>query len=197
MYHKLFLTLLVLSFLFNGYGENSTENNRKITSKDGKVIDVQLLFKSENSITFKRLDNEKVFSVNFSALSQADIDFLETWNNPEFKPEDSVAIIKNVEIKKKDGDEIIYEELGGSSGFIAQENGKCYFYTNQHCITDLNNIYIEDLNGYRIYIPEVIQVSNKEDIARFEVPFRPFLRFSSSVKIGEKITAFGNSGGGQ
>ena len=178
IYYKLFLTFLVLSFLFNGYGENSTENNRKITSKDGKVIDVQLLFKSKNSITFKRLDNEKVFSVNFSALSQADIDFLETWNNPEFTPEDSVAIIK-----------------GGASGFIAQENEKCYFYTNQHCISDLNSIYIEDLNGNRINIPEFIQVSNKEDLARFEVPFRPSLKLSNSVKLGEIITVIGNSGG--
>lgn len=112
---------------------------------------------------------------------------------------------------------IIKTDHGSGSGFIAQVNGKTYVYTNAHVICGTPKSFtskiesIKTASGRNIPIPYEIELSNTydsnssnglEDVARFPVTLKEgeasyaLVDTNFSVSVNQRVTAYGNSLGG-
>lgn len=112
---------------------------------------------------------------------------------------------------------IIKTDHGSGSGFIAQVNGKTYVYTNAHVICGTPKSFtskiesIKTASGRNIPIPYEIELSNTydsnssnglEDVARFPVTLKEgetayaLVDTNFSVAVNQRVTAYGNSLGG-
>ncbi len=112
---------------------------------------------------------------------------------------------------------IIKTDHGSGSGFIAQVNGKTYVYTNAHVICGTPRSFtskiesIKTASGRNIPIPYEIELSNTydanssnglEDVARFPVTLKEgetsyaLVDTNFSVTVNQRVTAYGNSLGG-
>lgn len=112
---------------------------------------------------------------------------------------------------------IIKTDHGSGSGFIAQVNGKTYVYTNAHVICGTPKSFtskiesIKTASGRNIPIPYEIELSNTydptssnglEDVARFPVTLKEgetsyaLVDTNFSIAVNQRVTAYGNSLGG-
>lgn len=112
---------------------------------------------------------------------------------------------------------IIKTDHGSGSGFIALANGKTYVYTNAHVICGTPKGFtskiesIKTASGRNIPIPYEIELSNTydssssnglEDVARFPVTLKEgetayaLVDTNFSVAVNQRVTAYGNSLGG-
>lgn len=82
------------------------------------------------------------------------------------------------------------------SGFIAQDRGKKYLYTNRHVVAGSRSVVAKFLDGTRLQLGD-IEVAKGLDLVRFEVGMSyPALEFDETIPdIGERIVTFGNSSG--
>lgn len=96
----------------------------------------------------------------------------------------------------KDKIVIIVTSKGSGSGFIAQDCGKKYLYTNRHVVSGAKSVGVKFLDGSRLQLGDV-EVAKGLDLVRFEVsPTYPALEFDETIPdIGERIVTFGNSAG--
>lgn len=87
--------------------------------------------------------------------------------------------------------------VGGGSGFLVSQDG--YILTNNHVVTDANEIRVYLLDG-RYFIASVVGTDPTTDVAiiKIEEDGLPFLSFGDSeiLRVGEWILAIGNPGFG-
>jgi len=82
------------------------------------------------------------------------------------------------------------------SGFIAEDNGKTYVYTNQHVVLGADKISLTTMKGEKIKLKSY-NFSQNRDIIRFRIEDRAALQFAGDTpKIGDPIAVYGNSDGG-
>jgi len=153
---------------------------RTLTDIQGRVIIAKLLHKDEDSVLVKMV-NGRTYDIAFKKLSTADQDFLLNWEpTPEIpkNPIEAVCIIKS--------------PSAVGTGFFAYEKGQIYLYTNQHVISDVQNIKVTDSQGRDVKLGS-LQVSNTHDLARYSVERKNALVFQDSVSANSKVAILGNS----
>jgi hypothetical protein len=174
----IFITLLTVISTFS---VNATE--RTLTDTKGRTIDVTLLAKNDNSISVIRSDGLEL-EINYDLLSSQDREFISQWEPPEPElpesPIDAVVLVSTTE--------------SSGSGFFAHDQGKTYLYTNQHVISDIFNVKATDSKGNPVELGE-LEISNKQDIARFKIRNRPAFLITDTAEPNEEITVLGNSEG--
>lgn len=175
------LRLLVYTTIISVLSASATE--RTLTDTQGRTIDVILLGKTDSGISVIREDGAEL-EISHDLLSQHDREFLSQWEPP--KPEtpenaiDAVVIIKT--------------ETSSGTGFFAHDSGKTYLYTNQHVVSDIQNVKATDSKGDIIKL-ESLEISNSKDVARFRISKRPALLITDSALPNEEVRVLGNSEG--
>lgn len=85
---------------------------------------------------------------------------------------------------------------GVGSGFIAEDNGQTYVYTNQHVVFGSKSFKLTTLSGKRLK-PESFELSKSRDIIRFKVASAESLKFAlNAPSIDSPVVVYGNSSGG-
>ncbi len=93
---------------------------------------------------------------------------------------------------------------GNGSGFIARQGKATYFYTNFHVIDGATSLTAVLTGGEMLKLPDEVEIADEVDafdLVRFRVSPKsatPVLEIADSsdfVKMGDGITALGNSGG--
>jgi hypothetical protein len=158
---------------------------RTLTDTQGRQIEVQILAKSADSILVVRSDGFE-FEIPMSLLSEADQNFLKTWEAPEPDALDNV-IDGVVIIQRRDG-------TGRGSGFFAHDGGRTFLYTNQHVIAGEPEFRAIDSRGQPITLGQM-QISNSQDLVRFRVETRPAFFLEDNVSPSGPVKALGNSQG--
>lgn len=116
-------------------------------------------------------------------------------------------------VRSGGGDEELYARIRGSlviisdgknsigSGFIAEEEGVKYLYTNEHVTRDAMELGVTLLNGKPLpFSRDEMEMANDRDLVRFKllpaasnIPALTFL--SAEPVINQKISVYGNSDG--
>jgi hypothetical protein len=156
---------------------------RTLTDTQGRSIDVVLLGKTDSGILVTRADGAE-FEISYDLLSQTDREFLSQWQPP--KPETPENAIDAVVV--------INTETSSGTGFFAHDSGKTYLYTNQHVISDIQNVKAKDSKGNLVKLG-FLEISNSQDVARFQISQRPALLITDSIESNEAVTVLGNSEG--
>ena len=156
---------------------------RTLTDTQGRSIEVVLNGKTDTGILATRMDGVE-FEIRYDLLSQADREFISQWQPP--KPETPENAIDAVVI--------INTETSRGTGFFAHDSGKTYIYTNQHVISDIQNVKAKDSKGNLVKLGS-LEISNSQDVARFQISKRPALLITDSIESNEAVTVLGNSEG--
>ena len=94
---------------------------------------------------------------------------------------------------------IIRDEHGAGSGFIADQNGKRYLFTNCHVAAGMKHPVFTLLDGTQL-TPIAIEAAAGHDIIRFALKEEPAQSFEiatiESARMGDAVAVYGNSGGG-
>ena len=93
---------------------------------------------------------------------------------------------------------ISVKNKGDGSGFLAEENGRVYLYTNEH-VTRMGDPFVARLlSGEKLTLGEFQIAENEEiDLARFELPTNiPAFKIAKKIpNIGDAVAVLGNSDG--
>lgn len=162
-----------------GHGET-----RQWTDTKGRTMQAEIIGKGSDSVTIQRQDGQ-VFTVPTSTFSEADRNYVSQWSPPALEVPDI-----------KDAVYIISGGESTGSGFLMQDMGQVYLYTNQHVIQGFgkNEIKAVNANGKSIKLGK-LQVIPHLDIARIHVKAAGGLKTASNVDMDENISTYGNSGG--
>ena len=157
--------------------------HRTLTDTQGRSIDVVLNGKTDTGILATRMDGVE-FEIRYDLLSQADREFISQWQptKPE-TPENAIDAVV-----------IINSKTSRGTGFFAHDSGKTYIYTNQHVISDIQNVKAKDSKGNLVKLGS-LEISNSQDVARFQISKRPALLITDSIESNEAVTVLGNSEG--
>jgi S1-C subfamily serine protease len=96
---------------------------------------------------------------------------------------------------------IVRDEHGAGSGFIAEQDGKRYLFTNAHVAAGMKRPVFTLLDGSRL-VPVAIEAAAGHDIMRFALKDEPAQAMEiaksvdQSVRIDDEVIVYGNSGGG-
>jgi len=173
----------LLFFLLTVCSLGATE--KTLTDVNERTISAKLIWKTEESVLIV-LPNGSEYNVPLKILSEEDQVFISDWIPPE--PDMPANAVEGVVVvQTKSGD-------GVGTGFFVFEAGKCYVYTNQHVIADIQNLEMVDTAGEVVPLGD-LEVANALDIARFRVPTRPAFRITDEASNGATVTLLGNSEG--
>ena len=173
---------LIFALLLGSLGLDAAM--RQWTSHEGRTMQAELIARNGDEITIRRRDGS-VFTVGTNLFSSKDRQYVAEWEAPEIPvPElnDAVFIIKA-------------EETTGS-GFLLQDRGQVFLYTNQHVIQgyEPEKLQAVSASGRKLRLGE-LQIIPDQDIARIRVDAPGGLKVAESVSLDEPIRAIGNSGG--
>ena len=168
----------------------SESDLRIIKDINGREISAYVLFTDDMSVTIKRASDGQVFTIPFKKLSKEDFDY---YKSIEKKPLDPSKCLIFVNYLKRNSNLDEQSENESSTAFFASEGGKYYVYTAQHCLGNLDSIILRDFDGKKITIPNIIEVSNSQDIARFQVYPRECFKIGHSPSLNDPIRVYGNS----
>jgi S1-C subfamily serine protease len=96
---------------------------------------------------------------------------------------------------------IVRDARGAGSGFIAEQDGKRYLFTNAHVAAGMKRPVFTLLDGSRL-TPATIEAAAGHDIMRFGLQEQPAeaMEIAKSVdqnaRLDDEVVVFGNSGGG-
>lgn len=95
----------------------------------------------------------------------------------------------------KDSLVLITHTKGSGSGFVVEENGKTYVYTNQHVILGMRKFEMQTVSGVTLKY-KTMELSMERDLLRMEVDAKKGLKISEkSGKIDDSVVVYGNSSG--
>lgn len=158
---------------------------RTWTAADGRQLEADLLEIFDDAAEVITAEGG-IFRIPLQRLSEGDLEFLKNYQFPTFLPvppvEEAVFTITT--------------PVGAGSGFLVQETGRAWLYTNQHVIAGASRETIEAVNprGEKLQLG-FIEIAGDWDLARIRVPAGRGLRLAESVSIGEPIRCYGNSEG--
>ena len=153
------------------------------TSSDGAEMQARILWVEDGRVDLERSDGME-FSVPVNRFSSESQERIREWSPPpiEVPPVDEVVLI-------------LETENGRGSGFLLQEGGRVYVYTNQHVVGDLVSLEAKDIQGRSIELGD-LQIARDRDLARFPVEERRGLKLvEETLRSGSEIVVFGNSQG--
>lgn len=157
---------------------------RTWTDVQGRTLVAELLEKRGDDVVLRR-DDGLVFNLAVDRLVNSDREYVAQWKPPQLKVpsvEESVLLINTPD--------------GRGSGFLAQDNGRVFAYTNQHVIAGatLDNIRIVTTAG-KVITPDAIEVIATADLARLRIAADAGLLIGAPARLEDKIAVYGNSQG--
>ncbi len=123
------------------------------------------------------------FDIPIERFVESDRRLILAWSPPE------------IEVPELDDAMLVLETNDGrGSGFLVQEGGVVWVYTNQHVIGNGSSVTAKNSNGETVALG-ALQISTDQDIARFVTKERSGLVLADSGETGESILVYGNSQG--
>ncbi len=155
---------------------------REWESADGRTLEARILSVGDDGVRMKRADG-RVFKIPISRFAPGARERILAWTPPPVEivpPDEAVLTLEN----------------GGArgSGFLAEEGGRVWVYTNQHVIGDLSALRATDTKGGEISLGE-LEIAADRDLARFATEVRRGLRFFPGGSTGQSVAVYGNSRG--
>ncbi|MFH1497234.1 MAG: serine protease [Verrucomicrobiota bacterium] len=154
------------------------------TDTQGRTLQAELLEKRGENIVVKR-DDGLVFTLPLDRLINSDREYATAWKPKllQVPPVETAVLLINT-------------PDGRGSGFLAQDNGRAYAYTNQHVIagTPLDQIVITSSDGRR-HVAEAIEVMPDADLARLRVNATAGLIIGDPARLEDPVAVYGNSQG--
>lgn len=159
-------------------------NAREWHDTQGRKIEADILSKSETSVRV-RMKNGRVFNIPLEKLSADDQAFIKSWEPTTLEVPDISSAVYLITTGKSSG-----------TGFLAQDNGIVYLYTNQHVIqaTEKKDLMAKNAEGDVLKLG-TLEVIPDKDIARIMVQKDSGLTVAKGIVMGEKIATYGNSDG--
>ncbi len=157
---------------------------RTWTDTQGRTLRAEMLEKRGENIVVKR-DDGLVFTLPLERLINSDREYAAQWKPKLLQvPSVEAAVL------------LINTPDGRGSGFLAQDNGRVFAYTNQHVIagTPLDRIVITSTDGTR-YVAEAIEVMPTADLARLRVNATGGLLIGDPARLEDRVAVYGNSQG--
>lgn len=152
------------------------------TSIDGRVLEGRIVFRDGDSVRIERKDGRE-FLIPLDRFIEEDRERMRLWVPPEIMvPEPDNAVL------------VLETPTGRGSGFLVQEMGRVWVYTNQHVIGDAVNLNAFDINGEQVPLGD-LELAVDRDLARFVTTVERGLKLAESGKTGDAIRVFGNSQG--
>ncbi len=154
------------------------------TDTQGRTLEAEVLEKRADAVVVKRSDGQ-VFTLPLERLIDSDREYVSKW-----KP-------KLLEVPPVEAAVLLFSTPDGrGSGFLAQDNGRVFAYTNQHVIagTPLDKIKITSSAG-REYVAEAVEVIPDADLARLRVSATSGLLIGDPARLEDAIAVYGNSQG--
>lgn len=157
---------------------------REWTSHDGRTMLAELIAREGDRITIRRNDGT-VFTVDTDLFASKDRLYVKGWVAPKIPvPELNDAVF------------IIQAGDSTGSGFLVQEKGQIFLYTNQHVIQGYEPEQLKAVNprGRKIELGD-LQIVPDQDIARIRVRAPGGLKIAESASLDQSIRTIGNSDG--
>lgn len=157
---------------------------RTWTDTQGRTLRAEMLEKRGENIVVKR-DDGLVFTLPIERLINSDREYAAQWKPKLLQvPSVEAAVL------------LINTPDGRGSGFLAQDNGRAFAYTNQHVIagTPLDQVVITSTDGTR-YVAEAIEVMPAADLARLRVNATAGLLIGDPARLEDRVAVYGNSQG--
>lgn len=155
---------------------------REWKGSDGRTLEARIIWVDGEVVRMERVDGE-VFDIPVSRFGEEDRREILAWKPPPIEipaADDAVLVIETPD--------------GRGSGFLVQEHGRVWVYTNQHVIGDSVGVRALDTSGNEIELGR-LEIASDRDLARFETPVRKGLPLAGSSQTGAKVLVFGNSQG--
>jgi len=171
--------------LSTGAGFGEVDGGREFEeweSVDGRVLEARILFVDDGEVRMERADGME-FSIPIERFSEDDREKILTWEPPEIDvplPDDAVLVFET--------------DSGRGSGFLVQEGGRTWVYSNQHVIGDGLGVRAYDTSGRELDLGS-LEIAGDRDLARFGVRADRGLILARRVGTGDEISVYGNSQG--
>ncbi len=149
---------------------------------DGRELEARIIRKEEGVVVMRRVDGQE-FEIPIRRFSEESRKRIGEWSPPPIEvPEPDEAVL------------VLETDEGVGSGFLVQENGRVWVYTNRHVIGSARDLTATDVSGKEIELGE-LEVVKDLDLARFATKERRGLELGGSLSTGQEIAVYGNSQG--
>ena len=160
----------------------SEDNYPEWESTDGRTLEARIVFVDGELVSMKRIDGI-VFKIPLNRFVKEDQEKIRNWTPPPIPVPDAEEAV------------LVLETDGGrGSGFLVQENGRVWIYTNQHVVGDVLSLKAVDMTGKEIELG-IMELAIDRDLARFAAEEKRGLKLADEFKIGDEVSVFGNSQG--
>lgn len=152
------------------------------TDTSGRELEARILHRGNGVVVMSRADG-KEFEIPLLRFSEESRERISAWEPPPFKdlaPDEAVLVLE--------------AEEGVGSGFLLQEDGRVWVYTNRHVIGDSLELTATDVLGNEIQLGE-LEIVEDQDLARFSTHLRRGLKLGEPPRTGQSVVVFGNSQG--
>ena len=175
---KIIYSLILLTLL----GGSPIWASRVLTGVDARSLEANIISVDAESVLVERASDGAEFTIPLSRLVASDQDYLRAWKPEPIQPLNSPV----------DGVVIIRTSSGMGSGFFVNVGNRTYVYTNQHVIGDMDKLEVIDSRGEAVEVGS-LEVSNSQDLARFQVKRRSGFVLQDTITPSEKTIVLGNS----
>lgn len=90
---------------------------------------------------------------------------------------------------------IVKTDKKTGTGFLVGFDGADFFISNLHVVNGALSLEVYNHKGTKVELPKEVEVNLNEDLFRFKVQDKKGVQLATSSKIGETVTAYGNSQG--
>jgi len=148
----------------------------------GRELEARIIQRTDEIVVMKRVDGRE-YRIPIDRFSEESQVRIRGWSPPP------------IEIATPDEAVLVIETPGGvGSGFLVQESGRVWVYTNRHVIGDALDLTATDVSGNEVELGNM-EIVRDRDIARFSTRLRKGLELGGTPSTGEEIAVYGNSQG--
>lgn len=148
----------------------------------GRELEARIIQRTDEIVVMKRVDGRE-YRIPINRFSEESRTRILDWSPPPIEvpvPDDAVLVIETPE--------------GVGSGFLVQDGGRVWVYTNRHVIGDSLDLTVTDVSGEEIELG-AMEVVRDRDIARFATRLRKGLELAGTPATGQEVAVYGNSQG--
>jgi len=151
-------------------------------SLDGRTLEAKILGRTDEAVRMERVDGSE-YTIPINRFVKADRERIQAWTPPPIEePLQDQAVL------------VLETTDGRGTGFLVQDAGEIWVYTNQHVIRDGVSLKAFDTEGVAVDLGS-LEIALDRDVARFTTKTRRGLFLADSVKTGNEVIVYGNSQG--
>ena len=151
-------------------------------SLDGRTLEAKILGRTDEAVRMERVDGSE-YTIPINRFVKADRERIQAWTPPPIEePLQDQAVL------------VLETTDGRGTGFLVQDAGEIWVYTNQHVIRDGVSLKAFDTEGVAVDLGS-LEIALDRDVARFTTKTRRGLFLADFVKTGNEVIVYGNSQG--